>query len=127
MNVMRAPEFGGKQGWRSPVNPDFAETDALVGFCGTPKPSAQDPIPADKHAPIAAPHAPLLLNRPGQPTGAEVHDAVPGTRNMVGQTIGTLIEARFEALQRENAALRWMTGLGFTALAILTALLKLLD
>ena len=35
--------------------------------------------------------------------------------------------ARFEALQRENATLRWMTGLGFTVLDILVALLILLD
>ena len=64
---------------------------------------------------------------------------------MAGQTIAALIEtwrtesntrfealrmesnARFEALQRENATLRWMTGLGFTALDILVALLILLD
>ena len=57
-----------------------------------------------------------------------------GTRNMAGQTIAALIETwrtesntRFEALQRENATLRWMTGLGFTALDILVALLILLD
>lgn len=36
--------------------------------------------------------------------------------------------AIFRALtKRENAALRWMLGLGLMALAILIALLKLLD
>ena len=97
-----------------------------------------------------------VLAKDGQPTGEEVYNAVQGTRNMAGQTIAALIEtwrtesntrfealrtesnarfealrtesnARFEALHRENANLRWMMGLGFTALGILIALLSLLD
>ena len=86
-----------------------------------------------------------VLAKNGQPTGEEVYNAVQGTRNMAGQTIAALIEtwrmesnarfealraesnARFGALQRENATLRWMMGLGFTALGILVALLSLLD
>ena len=82
-----------------------------------------------------------VLAKDGQPTGEEVYSAVQGTRNMAGQTIAALIEAwrtesnaRFEALNsrfadlhREIATLRWMMGLGFTALGLLVALLKLLD
>ena len=86
-----------------------------------------------------------VLAKDGQPTGEEVYNAVQGTRNMAGQTIAALIEtwrtesnarfealrresnARFEALHRENANLRWMMGIGFTALGILIALLSLLD
>ena len=75
-----------------------------------------------------------VLAKDGQPTGEEVHHAVQGARNMAGQTIATLIEARFEALssriealQRENTTLRWMIGIGFTALALLVALLSLVD
>ena len=86
-----------------------------------------------------------VLAKDGQPTGEEVYNAVQGTRNMAGQTIAALIEtwrtesnarfealrresnARFEALHRENANLRWMMGIGFTALGILIALLSLID
>ena len=82
-----------------------------------------------------------VLAKDGQPTGEEVYNAVQGTRNMAGQTIAALIEAwrtesnaRFEALNarfadlhRQIATLRWMMGLGFTALGLLVALLKLLD
>ena len=53
---------------------------------------------------------------------------------MVGPAIAALVEAwrmesnvRFEALQRENATLRWMMGIGSTALSILIALMGLLD
>ena len=82
-----------------------------------------------------------VLAKDGQPTGEEVYNAVQGTRNMAGQTIAALIEAwrtesnaRFEALnsrfadlQRENTTLRWMIGIGFTAMGILIALLSLFD
>ena len=74
-----------------------------------------------------------VLAKDDQPTGEEVYNAVQGIRNMAGQTIAALIEtwraesnARLEALQRENTTLRWMVGIGFTALGILVALLSLL-
>ena len=35
--------------------------------------------------------------------------------------------AKLDAQQRELRSLRWMTGLGFTALAILITVLELLD
>ena len=60
----------------------------------------------------------------------EARAFVHGTENMAGQNVIAEIRvqiAKLDAQQREFRSLRWMIGLGFTALAILITVLELLD
>ena len=44
MKVMRAPDFGGKQGWRSPWQTRFHRSQLVAGLVQAPKPAARGPI-----------------------------------------------------------------------------------